>query len=499
MTNSFSRRTLLGGAAAAAVVALTACTSQPSQGAKILPSDPRVAKAETARPSTGRTVKATLSAGVISAIIAGRKVETWGYNGTLTAPTLRVNVGDQLHASVTNDLADATSIHWHGIALRNSADGVPGLTQTGIPTGHAKPYTFKLAAPGTYWYHSHVEMQRERALYGALIVDDPKDTLSYDQEWIVILDDWVDGFAGTPDTILKELSQGMSMSGMNGMNMGGSSMLMNSNSAYLGGDAGDVKIPVHLINGRSSADPARLISRAGNRIRLRIINAAGDTAYRVGIPDRQLTLTHSDGFPVQHQNVDAVVLGMGERIDALFTVSDSRAPLVALPEGKTGSVIAQIVDSSVSNGAPVSATIRLGPVVTDGGRLKAAGTALLQEKQADRTHDLRLTGSMAKYTWGINGRPFDMANPFAGAFEVRPGERVRVVFNNETTMWHPMHLHGHTFQIANRGARKDTVIVRPKERVTVEFDADNPGQWLAHCHNAYHAARGMMGVFSYVT
>jgi FtsP/CotA-like multicopper oxidase with cupredoxin domain len=105
---------------------------------------------------------------------------------------------------------------------------------------------------------------------------------------------------------------------------------------------------------------------------------------------------------------------------------------------------------------------------------------------------------MMAFDWGLNGRRFDMANPYEGALEVRQGERVRIDFVNESMMWHPMHLHGHTFQVGDAGARKDTVIVRPGQTVSVLFDADNPGQWLYHCHNAYHAARGMMGVLSYV-
>ena len=499
MRSTFSRRTLLSGAAAAATLAaLTACTGS-SGSARVLPSDRRIQKTKDARPSTGKTVPVELTAGSIAATVAGRHLSTWGYNGALIAPTVRANVGDQIEARITNRLAEPTSIHWHGISLRNNADGVPGLTQTAIAAGGTKQTVFKLSAPGTYWYHSHVEMQRERALYGALIVDDPEEPLAYDQEWVIILDDWIDGFAGTPDSIVKELSQGMSMSGMQGMNMSGSSMLMNSKSAYLGGDAGDVKVPVHLINGRSNSDPDRLITKMGNRVRLRLINAAGDTAYRVGIPHRRLRLTHTDGFPIEHRDVDAVVIGMGERIDALVTVNDAIAALLALPEGKTGSVFAVMSTGSVSNSTRLAAPSRLGPDVTDGGRLNAAPSALLRNTAVDRTHDLRLTGSMSKYGWGINGRTFNLSDPFGEAFEIRAGERVRINFINETTMWHPMHLHGHTFQVGKRGPRKDTIIVRPKQRVTVDFDADNPGQWLAHCHNAYHAERGMMGVFSYVT
>jgi FtsP/CotA-like multicopper oxidase with cupredoxin domain len=173
--------------------------------------------------------------------------------------------------------------------------------------------------------------------------------------------------------------------------------------------------------------------------------------------------------------------------------------LLSLPEGKDGNAVG-FISTSVGSTPPVSALpTQLTGIVTDGGRLKADPSVLLAEAKVDRTHHLNLTGSMMKYKWGINGRSFDMTNPYAGAFEVRTGERVRVVVTNTTTMWHPLHLHGHSFQLANGGARKDTVIVRPKQQVTFEFDADNPGQWLTHCHNAYHAARGMMGVFSYIS
>jgi FtsP/CotA-like multicopper oxidase with cupredoxin domain len=498
MTSPISRRTFLGGATGmAAIAALTACTASTSTATRIFPTDPLVAKTEARRNFTGKTVTAVLTAGPVLASIAGRQIATWGFNDSLTAPVLRLSAGDELDATLTNHLTDNTSIHWHGVALRNVADGVPGLTQQGVNAGAIKSYRFRTTAPGTYWYHSHVEMQRERALYGALIIDDPKEALAYDQEWVILLDDWVDGFNGTPDSILKDLSQGMSMSGMKGMNMGTSNLLVNSTSAYLGGDAGDVKVPVHLINGSSNSNPASLSSKIGNRIRLRIINAAGDTAYRIGVPGQQLTVTHTDGYAVRPQSVDAVVLGMGERIDAFLTVKDTMTPLLALPEGKDGNVYAIVstISGQVTRTAPPT---QLGPIVTDGGRLKAADSVLLSSRGADRVFDLRLTGSMAKYSWGINGRKFNMSDPFAGAFEVRANERIRVNFTNETTMWHPMHVHGHTFQISNRGARKDTVMVRPKERVTIEFDADNPGQWLTHCHNAYHAARGMMGVFSYI-
>jgi FtsP/CotA-like multicopper oxidase with cupredoxin domain len=498
MTEIFARRTFLAAAAATVTAAtLASCSSFTPSGHRILSADSLVAKREARRPWNGNSIAAQLVAAQLVTSVAGKSISTWGYNGGLVAPTLRATAGDKLNVSLTNSLTEATSVHWHGVALQNAADGVPGLTQQAIKPGAKYAYQFRVDTPGTYWYHSHVEMQRARGLYGAFVINDPKEPLSYDREWVVVLDDWLDGFGETPDSVLAALSAGM---GMSGMTMDSSSpVLMNSKSLYLGGDAGDVKIPVHLMNGRASSDPETFAAKPGDRIRLRIINAAADTAYRIGIPGQQMLLTHTDGFPTKPENVDAVVLGMGERIDALVTVKEGTSALLSLPEGKDGNAVGYI-STGPASALPLSALpTQLTGVVTDGGRLKADTSVLLPKAAADRTHHLNLTGSMAKYSWGINGRSFDMKNPFAGAFEVRTGERVRVVVTNSTTMWHPLHLHGHSFQLANGGARKDTVIVRPKQRVSFEFDADNPGQWLTHCHNAYHAARGMMGVFSYVS
>ncbi|MDD0856690.1 multicopper oxidase domain-containing protein [Arthrobacter alpinus] len=162
-----------------------------------------------------------------------------GYNGALVAPTIRAKVGDLLDATVSNGLTETTSIHWHGLALRNNDDGVPGLTQQAIGAGKDYSYKFALSHPGTYWYHSHVEMQRERALYGALIIDDPQESLQYDKDWVIVLDDWFDGVTGTPEEVLAAVSKGMpSMGGMDhgsgsgGMVMG--HMLMGATSDFLG-------------------------------------------------------------------------------------------------------------------------------------------------------------------------------------------------------------------------------------------------------------------------
>lgn len=228
MQNQLNRRSFLGlSAVTAATAALAACTPVKPTGpaadppTRIMPTDPPVAQAEAARASTGTTITKKLAPGPLSTTIAGKTANTWGYDGSLVAPTLRGKAGDRLDVRVDNQLDEPTTIHWHGVALRNNADGVPGLTQKAIAAGGAYDYTFTLPHPGTYWYHSHVEMQRERALYGALVIEDPKETLEYDKDWVIVLDDWLDGITATPAEVLKEVSKGMGdMGTMGGMDHG---------------------------------------------------------------------------------------------------------------------------------------------------------------------------------------------------------------------------------------------------------------------------------------
>ncbi|MBO1766692.1 multicopper oxidase domain-containing protein [Allobranchiibius sp. GilTou38] len=159
----------------------------------------------------------------MTARLDGRPVQTWGYDKSLPGPVLRARVGDTLSVAQHNGLPEATSMHFHGLALRNDADGVPALTQAATAPGAAFTARFKTAHPGTYWYHSHMELQRDRALYGPLIIDDPHEPQSYDAEWVVLLDDWLDGMNGrTPATEAAMLSKGMSSStsGMSGMSGG---------------------------------------------------------------------------------------------------------------------------------------------------------------------------------------------------------------------------------------------------------------------------------------
>jgi len=263
-------------------------------------------------------------------------------------------------------------------------------------------------------------------------------------------------------------------------------------SPILGG-AGDITYPHHLINGRTPGAPVTLSAKPGQRVRIRIINAGSDTAFRVALGGHRMTVTHSDGFPVSPVKTDALIIGMGERYDVVVTLRDGVFPLVASAEGKKGQGLAVVRTGSGRTPAPNVNPAELNRRVLLSTDMSAADEVRLPDKQVDKRHNLVLAGNMAPYRWTINGKAFPDAEPLP----VAQGERVRLRFRNGSMMFHPMHVHGHTFGLVAGGARKDTVIVRPMQTVEVDFDADNPGLWATHCHNIYHAEAGMMTTLAY--
>jgi len=412
-------------------------------------------------------------------------VRTWAYDDAIPGPELRTRAGDLLRVELANDLPTETSVHWHGLALSNDMDGVPGLTQDPIGAGSRFVYEFTTPDPGTYFFHPHTGVQLDRGLYGVLIVEDPAEPGEYDQEWVVVLDDWIDGIGRSPDEVYADLvsSPGMGHGGMMGGTM---------HSALLGG-AGDVDYPLYLINGRTPQAPVTLTGRPGQRARIRIVNAGSDTAFRVALGGHRMTVTHADGFPVTPVATDALLIAMGERYDVIVDLADGVFPLVARAEGKVGAGVAVVRTGAGSVPSPGSAVRELDRRILLGTDLTAADSVRLDSEDIDRSLDVVLGGGMMSYRWTINGAAY----PETDALEVAPGERVRLRLRNTSMMFHPVHLHGHTFALSQGGTRKDTVIVRPRQGVEVDLRADNPGQWALHCHNVYHAEAGMMTVLSY--
>lgn len=412
--------------------------------------------------------------------LAGRTATVWTY-GDFPARAIRTTVGERVRITVNNRLPEQTSVHWHGLAVPNAMDGVPDVTTPSIVPDGSFTYDFVVPTAGTHWLHPHTGLQLDTGLYAPFIVEDPSEPGDYEHEFVLVLDDWTQGFGRDPEQIFEQLVAGGEQTGMM---MG---------HGHMGMAGGDVEYPLYLINGRPPADPQSLRVAPGDRVRLRIINAGADTLFRVTVAGHEMTVTHTDGFGVQPTAVPGLLIGMGERYDVTVTAGSGVFPIVAEPVGKAGYALALL--RTVDGPAP--AAQRPDPIDSSVA-LRVRADAALPPRAPDVTHDLVLSGSMTPYRWTINGATYDRAEPL----RVNPGDMVRLRLANMSMMSHPVHLHGHTFQIGEAGgsgARKDTVLLAPMSRVTVDVVADNPGVWMLHCHNAYHAEAGMMTRLEYTT
>lgn len=484
--------------------------------------------AEAARPHSGRTVTASLTPQPAKVDMGGRIVDTLAYGDSIPGPLLRAAVGDEVVVSVSNKLDHPTSVHWHGIALRNDMDGAEPATPN-IPAGQDFTYRFSVPNSGTYWAHPHTGLDGDKGLYLPFIIDDPTELGRYDTEWIVVLDDWTDGVGKSPQQLYDALinkppapqptpttttpttatttttgttpssspsssstpTSTTVMPGMPGMGEVGKSDL-------LGGDAGDIAYPYYLINGRIPEAATTFNAKPGQRIRIRIINTGSDTAFRVALAGHSMTVTHTDGFPVIPTQVDALLVGMAERYDVVVTAADGVFPLVASAEGKNAVARALLV---TGKGSPPDPQFRPGELTRRVGTVEmftAVTAANLGRPDPRLDLPVVLGGTMAKYDWTINGEPYSRTKPL----QVHEGQHTSLNFDNTTMMWHPMHLHGHTFQVikpdGTLGARKDTVIVLPNQKLRAVLVADNPGTWVMHCHNTYHQEAGMQTRIDYV-
>jgi FtsP/CotA-like multicopper oxidase with cupredoxin domain len=292
--------------------------------------------------------------------------------------------------------------------------------------------------------------------------------------------------AGT-DHSQMDMSQPMAGMDHSQMDMSGGQM-----------DLNDVAFDAYLANDRDLSDPEVVqVDRRGT-VRLRIINAASSTNFWIDLGTLNATLMAVDGMDVRPVFGRRFEIAMAQRLDIDVRVPDSGGafPVLAQREGdraRTGVILAT-QGSEILRLSNEAETI-VAPVLLD---LERQLSALdpLSDRPVDRQIVADLTGDMMSYVWGINGAVFGDHTPL----EARLGERVEIVFRNQTMMSHPMHLHGYHFQVVGlgqtrlRGALRDTVMVPPLESVTIQFDADNPGEWPLHCHNAYHMDAGMMTI-----
>jgi FtsP/CotA-like multicopper oxidase with cupredoxin domain len=331
--------------------------------------------------------------------------------------------------------------------------------------------------------HSHFGLQEQDLLAAPLIIREKSAIASGAQEVVLMLEDfsWTDSQT-LYDTMRKPKAGGMDM------------------SQNAGPDLNDVTYDAFLANDRTLDDPEVIDVEKNGEVRLRIINAAASTNFTIDFGTGEATLVSVDGNPVVPQTVKRLPIAVSQRADVVLRMpADGAAvPIFAVGEGRklrTGLVL-RPPGAAIARLSAESA--EAGPVVGLDFEASLVASQPFSARPIDNSIPVDLTGTMMGYIWGMSVH--DQGGMPA---TIEKGQRVELVMRNRTMMAHPMHLHGHLFQVTEingkplQGAVRDSVLVGPNATVNVIFDADNPGLWAFHCHNLYHMAAGMFATVVY--
>ena len=431
--------------------------------------------------------------------VNGRAASVFGLHAD-GRPGIRLSATDPFNVLLKNETGEPTIVHWHGLTPPWESDGVADAPLPLIAAKADRIFDFPLGKPGTYWMHAHT-LQEQALLAAPLIVSDPADDGRDEQEVVVLLHDF--SFA-PPEELLQKLQGrpggfGGMDAAMHGKDMHGMAAPLGAGSVGSGAmamDLNDIDYDAYLANDRTLDDPEVIPVEKGGRLRVRIINGATATAFTLDFGELEGLLIAVDGQPVQPIKGRRFPMSMGQRIDVRLELPrEARSfPVLALREGAkertgfilrpTGAEIARIASAGTNNGPVLDLSLET--------RLRAVEP--LAPKSADKAFEMALGGDMTAYRWSLQ-----TDRPLA----VDRGNRVEVTLRNVSMMAHPMHLHGHHFQVVAVdgrrivGAVRDTVLVTPQHAVTIAVDANNPGQWAFHCHHLYHMAAGMMATFAY--
>ncbi len=418
------------------------------------------------------------------------QTRVWAYNGKVPGPEIRVRQGDRLRIDVTNGLAEETTVHWHGLRVPVAMDGVPHLTQKPIKADGGKfTYEFDVPDAGTYWYHPHQRSfeQVGRGLYGPLIIEE-REPIEVDRDVTWVLDDWR----------LKQDAQIAADFG-------------NRRDASHNGRVGNTV----TINGRI---PETFKVRRGERVRLRLINAANARIFAAQFAGHEPWIIALDGQPVApHKAPDGlVVLGPAMRVDLIIDMTGNPGDRHTITDP-----FYRRLEYRLSDLVYDQAPLRHNP--PEGSIELAANTMPDPDMQSAERHEVRFNGGMmggmmmgrgngsggmmdmrkmmrSGKMWLINGvaATGHVMDPF---LTLQKDHSYVLDMHNDTAWHHPIHLHGHSFRVISRNGSpttnrewQDTVLMAPRDRVEIAFVADNPGDWMFHCHILEHQAAGMMGV-----
>ena len=477
--------------------------------------------------STGRVVEYDLYIAESRQSPAGKEVRVLTINGTLPGPTLRFQEGDLARIRVHNQLkTEETSTHWHGLLLPNEQDGVPHITTPPIKPGMTHTFEFKLRHSGTYWYHSHTHLQEQIGVYGSIVVA-PRggERVKADRDQVLVLSDWTNE---KPEEVHRTLSRGSDYYALkrgNAQSIAGA-WKRGALKDYLDRewtrmspmDVSDVAYDAFLINGRQSTE---IEGRPGEKVRLRLINAAAASYFYVTSSTGPMTIVAADGPPVQPVKVDRLFMAIAETYDVIITIPKSgRWELRATAQDGTGHASAYMGQGAVHAVADPPkpdvytmdemlnlsleeqeddprASLNLPRPGSPYRLLKAVEDTTLKKGWPARKITMRLTGDMTRYVWSFDNKTM-AEDPYV---RLKHGEVIQLELVNDTMMHHPIHLHGHFMRLINgqgeRSPLKHTVDVPPMSKRTLEFEANEDRDWMFHCHILYHMMSGMARVFSY--
>lgn len=404
-------------------------------------------------------------------ITPGKTIRAWGFNKQLPGPVLRANVGDTLVVRLTNNLKEATAVHWHGIRLPAAMDGTDAM-QKPVKPGESFEYRFIVPDAGTFWYHSHTNetIQMEKGMYGALIVDDNNDPV-VDGERIFLIDDMKlndkNEFTKPSWFLTKAIERHDGRQG--------NTLLINGKEN-----------PVVNVNG-------------GQTERWRFINSSSARYFVLHLGGKEFKIIASDGGLLEHPiTVREALITPGERIDIVLDFKEgetfpieslaySRMTMLVRPKQETFATVK--VGASKPTKAFIPETLRSIEVLAQQDAAVTRKIKFSVDPRIRDQKDFRINDGVH-----VNDKP------------VMVGELQVWEVSNTSRMDHPFHLHGFFFQVLEEDGKppayrawKDTVNLKPQSTVKIAWMPDNrPGTWMYHCHIIEHHAAGMMAHFDVI-